>query len=164
MDRRKLLHSADGTCRDWRGLAEKAGFTTIEIEAFGNRETIGVPILEYQYFFGYCTVHSGILYSPHKIRISKILNPRVNRPRPTIELIKRWCRRDGVTVFHLADALSALDRDDVIADVGETMVADCERALSQVTVANAASGASQRLEDVRMDGDVLTLQVGLVAF
>ena len=82
-----------------------------------------------------------------------------NRPRPTIELIKRWCRRDGVTVFHLADALSALDRDDVIADVGEAMAADCERALSQVTVANAASGASQRLEDVRMHGDVLTLQV-----
>ena len=87
------------------------------------------------------------------------MNPRKYRTRPTIELIKRWCRRDGVTVFHLADALSALDRDDVVADVGEAMVADCERALSQVTVANAASGASQRLEDVRMDEDVLTLQV-----
>ena len=84
-----------------------------------------------------------------------------HRPRPTIELIKRWCKRDGVTVSHLTDALSELDRDDVVQDVGEAMAADCERALNyQVTVANAAGGrVSQRLEDIRMDEDVLTLQV-----
>ena len=74
-------------------------------------------------------------------------------------MIKRWCKRDGVTVFHLTDALSELDRDDVIQDVGEAMATDCQRALDQVTVANAARGVSQRLEDIRMDEDVLTLQV-----
>ena len=49
LDRRKLLHSADGTCRDWRGLAEKAGFTTNEIKDFEYREAVDVQILEYRY-------------------------------------------------------------------------------------------------------------------
>ena len=35
-----MLPSADGTCRDWRGLAEKAGFTRLEIEAFENRQLV----------------------------------------------------------------------------------------------------------------------------
>ena len=44
-----MLHSADGTCRDWRGLAEKAGFTTNEIKDFEYREAVDVQILEYRY-------------------------------------------------------------------------------------------------------------------
>ena len=78
-----MLHSADGTCRDWRGLAEKAGFTTNEIKDFEYREAVDVQILEYRYVYFTATaqcitdIRSTVaFYSIHKMRRSKILNVR----------------------------------------------------------------------------------------
>ena len=77
LDRRKLLHSADGTCRDWRGLAEKAGFTTNEIKDFEYREAADVQILEYRYVYfataQYIYTISGerlVTYGVRPVRVS----------------------------------------------------------------------------------------------
>ena len=89
LDRRKLLPTESGGFRDWRGLAELAGFAG-DVAAFELR------------------------------------------PRPTIELIKQWCRRPGVTVRTLTDMLAQMDRDDVLDDAAEALANDCQKALTQV--------------------------------
>ncbi len=74
--------------------------------------------------------------------------------RPTVELIKRWCRNDGVTVGSLLAGLATVGRFDVVEDTEAQLAADCERVMTQVA---AAPGATTSF-DLRMDEDLLTLQ------
>ena len=67
---------------------------------------------------------------------------------PTRDLIRIWCRTTDVSVLNLIEAIQALDRYDIIDDIEDLLIEDCQLAINQGVV-------QLREEDTK---DALTLQ------